>query len=142
MANSRSMYMAKKVGLDSAGSATFTPPFGCNTWQLRFVLYDAADEVTLDACDGDVKVAVSTIDEDGVEAFLSPALTPFTEDEFLTAAGAKTGSAAEITFDSTNPKVKVLFTESGGQFLTVKCKAYRHPEDIATGAYSTTDGVV
>jgi len=139
MANSRSMYMAMKVGLNSTESATFTPPFGCNTWQLRFFLHAAADNFTAAACDGDVKVAVSTIDEDGVEVFIDG--SPFTEDEFLTAAGAKTGSAAEITLDSTNPKVKVLFTEAGGQFLTVKCKAYRHLEDIATGAYSTTDGV-
>ena len=138
MANSRSMYMAKKVGLDTGDTVTFTPSFGCNTWQLRFISRNVNDDAYV-VVDGDTKIAVSTIDEEGHEVFIDD--SPFAAADFPLVTGLANGNACEVTLDSTNPSVKVTVTEGGAQFFTVLCKAYRHLEDIPTGSYSTTDGV-
>ena len=138
MANSRSMYMAKKVGMVTGNTVTFTPPFGCNTWQLRFISRNADDNAYV-AVDAGTSIAVSTIDEEGHEVFIDK--SPFVAADFPLVTGLANGNACEVTLDSTNPKVKVTVTETGAQNFTVLCKAYRHLEDIATGGYSTTDGV-
>lgn len=138
MANSRSMYMAKKVGMVTTNTVTFTPSFACNTWQLRFISRNVGDDGYV-VVDAGTKIAVSTIDEEGHEVFIDN--SPFEADDFPLVTGAANGNACEVTLDSTNPSVKVTVTETGTQVFTVLCKAYRHLEDIPAGSYSTTDGV-
>lgn len=130
MANSRSMYM-EKCDLDHDGTpptnVTFSPLFGVNTWQLRIISNN----------DAAMSLAVETIDEDASSNAIHIDGSPFTnvgqgghaDSDFTT------GGHLEITLDSTNPSVKV--TISGGNAeATVKCKAYRTLEDVATGGYT------
>lgn len=126
MANSRSMYMEKKA-ITTAGTTnvTFTPLFGANTWQLRIMSND----------DADMSLLIQTVDEDG--DVISVDGSPFTN---VGQGGAATsdfgaGGDLEITLDSTNPSVKVTISGTGAE-ATVKCKAYRTLEDIATSGYT------
>ena len=123
MANSRTAYMAKKAAVDDGGSVTFTPPFGCNTWQLRFMTPNTAGAF----------ISVSMVDEDGDKIEVDG--SPFDVDKGdFDALGD-----LEITVDSSNPSVIV---EPDGFEPDVKCKAYRSLDDVTSGGtYSTTLGV-
>lgn len=122
MPNSRTAYMGR--GNPTAGnSSTFTPPFGCNTWQLRIFTDNSAD----------ASVTVQTVDELGL--LIEVDGSPFTK------AGNDFDSDGhfEITVDSSNPAMKVTMAGSDGMVL---CKAYRSLDDVTSGGtYSTTLGV-
>jgi len=126
MANSRSMYMEKKA-ITTAGTTnvTFTPLFGANTWQLRIMSNDNAN----------MTIQIETIDEDSEAISIDGSL-------FVNTGGGGTATSdfgndgdLEITLDSTNPSVKVTIAGAGAE-ATVKCKAYRTLEDIATSGYT------
>lgn len=123
MPNSRGAYMAKK-DISTAGTTnvTFTPPFSCNTWQLRFVTND----------DSAISLSVQTKDEDGDLVHVDS--SPF-EASDLDANGE-----LEITVDSSNPAIKVTCA-GGTATATVKCKAYRSLDDATSGGYSTELGI-
>ena len=124
MPNSRSSYMAKKAAVDDGGSVTFTPPFGCNIWQLRFMTPNTAGAF----------ISVSTIDEDGDAIEIDG--SPFDVD----AGDFDTLGDLEITIDSSNPSV--IVEPDGFEPEWVKCKAYRSLDDVTSGGtYSTTLGV-
>jgi len=120
------MYMEKQA-ITTAGTTnvTFTPPFGAHTWQLRVMSND----------DADMSLLIQTVDEDADAISIDG--SPFTnvglgghpDSDF----GA--GGDLEITLDSTNPSVKVTISGDGAE-ATIKCKAYRTTEDVATSGYT------
>jgi len=122
MPNSRSSYMAQAAPT-AGNSNTFTPPFGCNTWQLRVFTDDSAD----------TSVTIQTVDELGFVIEIDG--SPFTKaDNDLDSNGE-----FEVIVDSSNPSMKVTMAGSDGVVL---CKAYRSLDDVTSGGtYSTTLGV-
>ncbi len=114
MANSRQAFMEKKA-ITTAGTTnvTFTPTFGCNTFQLRFITNN----------DAQLELAVETEDED--EEFCHIDGSPFTVSDSVFDSNGN----LEITVDTSNPSVKVTISGAGAE-ATVKCKAYRSLDDI------------
>ena len=124
MPNSRGAYMAKAtVASGGTTNVTFTPPFSCNTWQLRFLVTASASNISL---------AVQTKDEDGDLVHVDD--SPFIQAEL------GTGDVLELTVDSSNPAIKVTCSGSGSE-ATIKCKAYRSLDDATSGGYSTELGI-
>jgi len=120
MANSRMMYMEKKENLADDGVVTFTPPFGCNTWQIRLFTNNHAT----------TSIDVQTKDEDGDLIHIDG--SPFTgsggTDDF------DDDGNLEITVDTSNPSI-VVTADVVTAAIDVKCKAYRTLDDVASSGY-------
>jgi len=122
VANSRTAYMAKQ---QTGDATTFTPPFGCNTWQLRFITDNSAGG----------SITVHTVDEDGHEVEIDG--SPFKKND----GDFDASGNLEVTLDSSNPSIKI---EPDGYSANpwIKVKAYRTLDDtMNAGAYSTTLGI-
>tara|TARA_R100001594_G_scaffold136822_1_gene179429 strand:- start:209 stop:634 length:426 start_codon:yes stop_codon:yes gene_type:complete len=109
-------------------NVTFTPPFGAHTWQLRIMSNN----------DVGMSIEVETIDEDTDNIHIDGSPFVNTGGGGTATSDFGAGGDLEITLDSTNPSVKVTIKDSSGTgaTATVKCKAYRTLEDIATGGYT------
>ena len=123
MPNSKQAFMEKKA-ITAAGTTnvTFTPAFGCNTFQLRFITNN----------DDNLALSVETKDED--DDFCHIDGSPFTQ---ATAGTFDSNGNLEITLDTSNPSVRVTITGAGAE-ATVKCKAYRSLDDVTNPSGYTT----
>jgi len=122
MANSRSMYMEQIENLAGDESVTFTPPFACNTWQIR--LFTNGHATT--------SINVQTKDEE--DEFIHVDGSPFTGSDGTDDFDAD--GNLEITIDSTNPSIRVDADVVSAGTIKVRCKAYRNLDDIPTGGYT------
>jgi hypothetical protein len=120
MPNSRMAYM-EKADITAAGTTnvTFTPPFNCNTWQLRLDTND----------DAQLSLAIQTIDEDGEAIHVDG--SPFVQAD----GDFDSNGKLEITVDTSNPSIKVTVSGTGAT-ATPKCKAYRSLDDTTGGGYT------
>jgi len=111
----------EKADLATAGTttATFSPPFNCNTWQVRL---DTNDNASL-------QVAVQTVDEDSVATHVDG--SPFVQAN----NDLDENGRLEITVDSSNPSIKATIAGAGAT-ATVRCKAYRSLDDTTGGSYT------
>tara|TARA_R110002167_G_scaffold58769_5_gene166510 strand:+ start:17060 stop:17437 length:378 start_codon:yes stop_codon:yes gene_type:complete len=123
MANSRQAFMEKKA-IATAGTTnvTFTPTFGCNTFQLRFIT------------NNDAQLALSVQTEDEDEDLCHIDGSPFTLAEANT---FDSNGELEVTVDTSNPSIKVTIAGVGAE-ATVKCKAYRSLDDVTNPSGYTT----
>jgi len=126
MPNSRGAYLAKKdLATGGTENVTFTPVFGCNTFQFRFITND----------DAQLQLAVQTQDEDADLIHVDG--SPFVQAD----GDFDSNGELEIQVDSANPAMKVTISGAGAT-ATVKCKAYRSLDDATNpGSYSTTLGM-
>jgi len=125
------MYM-EKSDLATGGntSVEFIPKFGVHTWQLRIISNDtAAMNLVIQTIDEDDDAVHITKPDGNTVPFVNTGQGGHSDSDF------GTDGELEITLDSTNPILKVTISGASAT-ATVKCKAYRTLEDIATGGYT------
>ena len=122
MANSRQAFMEKAVLSGASANVVFTPTFGCNTFQLRFITNN----------DANLSLAVQTADEDEDLCHIDG--SPFT---LATANTFDSDGNLEVTVDTSNPAIEVTIAGAGAT-ATVKCKAYRSLDDVTNPSGYTT----
>jgi len=126
MANSRTMYMAKKDTMGAETShITFTPPQQVHHWQVRLT---AEDNALPD-------VLIETLDMES-DATAVARLNAAADWDLNAASKYST----EVIVDSTAKSLKV-YNKKAGKTMDVKVIAYRSTDDVMGGSFSEKEGV-